>query len=239
MTAALAELHFHWGGETIHFTLEPSERRRLKITVTPLGEIHVLAPKDVANEAIVARVARRGGWIVRQLRDFARWRPRTPPRQFESGETHLYLGRQYRLLVQTGELPDLRLGGGRLIMTVPGAASFVYRRTLLKHWYNLQCHRLFPERLRAVFPPFARQGVEAPGLIIRDMSQRWGSYTGKGKLVLNRDLIRASIQSIDYVIIHELAHAIEPDHGVGWQALMKRLLPDWKERKTELETRLL
>ena len=59
------------------------------------------------------------------------------------------------------------------------------------------------------------------------------------KLVLNRDLIRASIQSIDYVIIHELAHAIEPDHGVGWQALMKRLLPDWKERKIELETRLL
>jgi Protein of unknown function DUF45 len=55
----------------------------------------------------------------------------------------------------------------------------------------------------------------------------------------NRDLIRASILSIDYVIIHELAHAIEPDHGVGWQALMKRLLPDWKERKTELETRLL
>jgi hypothetical protein len=71
------------------------------------------------------------------------------------------------------------------------------------------------------------------------MSQRWGSYTAKGKLVLNRDLIRASTRSIDYVIIRELAHAIEPDHGVGWQALMKRLLPHWKERKTELETRLL
>jgi predicted metal-dependent hydrolase len=90
-----------------------------------------------------------------------------------------------------------------------------------------------------VFPPFERQGVDEPGLIIRDMSQRWGSYTAKSKLVLNRDLIRAAIQSIDYVIIHELAHAIEPHHGAGWQSLMKRLLPDRQERQSELEARLL
>jgi len=69
------------------------------------------------------------------------------------------------------------------------------------------------------------------------MTQRWGSYSAKNKLVLNRDLIRASIQSIDYVIAHELAHALEPDHGARWQALMNSLLPDWQRRKSELEAR--
>jgi predicted metal-dependent hydrolase len=71
------------------------------------------------------------------------------------------------------------------------------------------------------------------------MTQRRGSYSAKNKLVLNRDLIRASIQSIDYVIAHELAHALEPDHGARWQALMNSLLPDWQRRKSELEARLL
>lgn len=136
-------------------------------------------------------------------------------------------------------MPDVRVDGNRLVMTAPEGASFIYRRTLLRHWYNLKCHRLFPERLRIVFPPFARQGIDMPGLIIRDMVQRWGSYTAKNKLVLNRDLIRASIQSIDYVIIHELAHALEPDHGQGWRAVMNSVLPDWEGRKSELEARLL
>jgi predicted metal-dependent hydrolase len=239
MTTGLAELHFNWGEDTIVFTVEPSDRRRLKIMVMPDGEIRVLAPADAVYEEIAARVARRGGWIVRQLRDFDRWRPRTPPRQYESGETHLYLGRQYRLLVRTGEITDVRLDGDRLVMTMPSESTFTCKRALLQHWYSLQCHRLFPERLRTVFPPFARQGVSEPALIIRKMSQRWGSYTAKGRLVLNKDLIRATIQSIDYVIIHELAHAIEPDHGAAWRSLMTRLLPDWRDRKTELEARLL
>lgn len=236
---AYAELSFVWGGEIVPFTLRRDERRRLKISVTPLGEIVVVAPLDATAEEVVGRVSRRGSWIVRQLKDFEKWRPRTPPRQYVSGETHLYLGRQYRLRVVTSSQPDMGIDGDRLVMTVPEDAGFIYRRTILRHWYSLQAHRLFPSRLDAVLSPFLRDGIDRPRLIIREMSMRWGSFTPKGNLVLNCDLVRASTNCIDYVMAHELAHALEPDHGLGWQRLMDRVMPDWADRKTELEARLL
>ncbi|WP_420605477.1 M48 family metallopeptidase [Novosphingopyxis sp.] len=110
---------------------------------------------------------------------------------------------------------------------------------LLKHWYGLQSHRIFPARVAATAPPFLRLGVRPPRLIIRAMSQRWGSFTAKGNLVLNSELAQASPHLIDYVVAHELAHALHPDHGSGWQSLLTLAMPDWRQRKDELELQLL
>jgi predicted metal-dependent hydrolase len=71
------------------------------------------------------------------------------------------------------------------------------------------------------------------------MSQRWGSFTSKGNLVLNSELVQASPHLIDYVIAHELAHALHPDHGIEWQRLLSQFMPDWRDRKAQLEHQLL
>ena len=71
------------------------------------------------------------------------------------------------------------------------------------------------------------------------MSRRWGSFTPKGNLVLNSELVQASPHLIDYVIAHELAHALHPDHGSGWQALLTQTMQDWRSRKDDLERQLL
>lgn len=84
-----------------------------------------------------------------------------------------------------------------------------------------------------------RVGVERPRLMIREMTHRWGSFTAKGLLVLNLELVRASPSLIDYVIAHELAHALHPDHGAKWEELLTRAMPDWRARKDELERELL
>jgi predicted metal-dependent hydrolase len=70
------------------------------------------------------------------------------------------------------------------------------------------------------------------------MSKRWGSFTPKGRVVVNVDLVRASPHLIDYVICHELAHAFYPDHGEGWRDLLNTVMPDWVARKGELERSL-
>ena len=70
------------------------------------------------------------------------------------------------------------------------------------------------------------------------MSKRWGSYTPKGRIVLNADLIRAAPDLIDYVISHELAHGLHPDHGAEWQNLLTTVMPDWEARKARLEAAL-
>jgi predicted metal-dependent hydrolase len=239
MTGVCADLSFGWGDQTIAFSVERCNRETLRISVTPAGEVLVSAPAGATDDEVLERVRRRGGWISRQVRDFERWRPRTPRRQYLTGETHLYLGRHFRLQIKQSETPDVRLIGDRLVLSTPQPDSLVYRRALLQHWYGLEAHRLFPTRLDKVTAPFLRYGVVRPRLIIRAMSKRWGSFTAQGSLVVNVDLVRASVSCIDYVIAHELAHALEPNHGEAWRELMNVVMPDWRERKAELEARLL
>jgi hypothetical protein len=126
-----------------------------------------------------------------------------------------------------------------MVLAVREDASFVYRQALLQQWYRQQSHEIFPERLAAVAPPFERLGVTRPRVMIRALTHRWGSYTAAGNLVLNRDLVQASPHLIDYVITHELAHAVHPDHGSEWQNLFTRTMPDWRDRKRDLERQLL
>lgn len=237
--AGSTDLAFDWGGASIAFSVQRSERSTLRIAVTPDGNVVVSAPTHAQDADIVSRVRRRGAWIVRQQARFDRWRPRTPVRQYESGETHLLLGRPYRLLCEATPAMSVHIDGDRLVLRLPKDKGLVARRTVLRHWYGLHAHRVFPERLTAVLPPFERLGIERPRLLIRQMTHRWGSFTAKGALVLNLELIRASPSLIDYVIAHELTHALHPDHGAGWQDLLGRVMPDWRSRKDELERELL
>lgn len=121
---------------------------------------------------------------------------------------------------------------------VEGIDDQAHYRRLLIAFYTITARHVFAERLDAVIPPFIRKGLKKPSLVIRQMSKRWGSYTPKGKIVLNVDLIRASPMLIDYVICHELAHAFFPDHGKEWRNLFDTIMPDWEDRKQRLETSL-
>ena len=239
MMAASADLETTWGSRSLPFTVVRQDRATLRITVIPEGQVIVYAPADVSEKDLIARVAKRGGWISRQLDRFDQWRPRTPPRQYVSGETHLYLGKQYRLLVREAERTAVSLDGDRIVMWTRPDATFAQRRAILRHWYKLQAHRIFPGRVDAAWPAFSSKLIQRPCLVVREMTQRWGSFTPAGRLVLNVELARASPELIDYVVTHELAHALHPDHGAPWQALMSERMPDWRERKAALEQQLL
>jgi predicted metal-dependent hydrolase len=228
-----------WGRRRVSYSLERSDRPRLKITVTPNCEVRVVAPAEVDDEEVRERVRRRGHWIVRQIEDFEQYRPRTPPRQFISGETHLLKGTQYRLKVFERPAPNVFVRHDRIVLETPHPDSRPHKAGLLKYLYRLEAHRELPSRLDAAVPAFATDGIKRPRLIIRSMVKRWGSFTPSGNLVLNLDLIRAPVHCIDYVIVHELAHALQPDHSPRWRQVMDRVMPDWRERKKQLEQSLL
>jgi predicted metal-dependent hydrolase len=238
MTEPLS-LRADWGGTSIPFTLRRSARRTIRISVAPDGSVSVLAPEHATDEQILTRVARRGGWIVRRFREFERWRPRTPPRRYVPGETHLFLGRQHRLRLECSSLENVLIRGDRIIICLPEPNDPERCRALLESWYAARCREVFPERVAVVAPPFLRLGVGYPSLVVRRMTRRWGSLTAAGNLVLNRDLIRASPRLVDYVVAHELAHGAHPNHGPEWQALLTRVMPDWQERKALLELQLI
>lgn len=235
---ASEQIEICWGERRVIAELLRTDRRALRIDVRPTGEVAIFAPAGEEIDEIQSRARRKGAWIFAQI-DTISQRPKvTPKRRFISGETHLLLGRQYRLSIEQSDDPHVRLEGGRLVICARVPDDQPHCRRLLQTFYRLRAREVFRQRFEIVVEPFVRKGLKRPSLVIRPMSKRWGSFTPSGRVVLNVDLVRASPQLIDYVICHELAHAFYPDHGEGWRALLETMMPDWEERKERLEAAL-
>ena len=237
--AGFVELEATWGGRRLPFRLRLAEVKRLRIVVDPEGLVSVTAPLHASEQAVVARVSRRGGWIQRQQDRFARWRPKTPLRQYLSGETHLFLGDQLRLQIESECPLGVEKRGNRLVVGLGWVKDRGLTRELVQTWYTAQARSILRARWEAQRGFWERHRVQAARLVVRPLLNRWGSMTPAGTLVLNADLVRASPQLIDYVIAHEMAHLRHPDHGQAWRALLSRCMPDWEQRKRLLEAQLL
>lgn len=227
-----------YGNRRIAFTLRHADRSTLAISVLPDGTVDVVAPLGTVFEDVQARVARRARWILGQQRYFEQFRPRTPERQYVSGETHLYLGRQYRLKVVGGERESVKLVGGRFLVVVREPSDLDHIQEVLERWYREKARERFAERLRWCWERLDRSDAVPPELRIRAMRTRWGSLSPSGTLSLSPDLTKAPRDCIDYVILHELCHLEHPNHGPAFRARLEQVLPDWERQKHRLELTL-
>ncbi|MEA2235829.1 MAG: hypothetical protein QOC81_553 [Thermoanaerobaculia bacterium] len=227
------------GIATIEYTLTFVPRKRLAIEVHPDLTVIVRAPQHAKPETIENAVRRRSRWIYRQLQYFSSFLPRTPPRRFVSGESHLYLGRRYRLrVVRTRDEESVRFESGEIRISTGTPSSMEAKRELLQAWYRARARRYLNERFKECARHPAFRDARGAQLSIRKLTKRWGSCSSRGRITLNADLIRASRACIDYVITHELCHLIVPSHSPKFDRLLARVMPDWRERKNQLESRL-
>ena len=228
-----------YGRQTIAFTVERRARRTLEIAVEPDATVAVAAPHGASMEAIAEKVGKHAAWVQRQQRFFSQYQPPTPERRFIAGETHLYLGRQHRLKVVRHVQAGVKLTRGFIVVQSREPQRTERTRQLVEDWYRIRAQAKLAERLEASLTRFPEPDSFRPrGLIVRRMRQRWGSLSPSLRLLLNRRLIEAPVDAIDYVITHELCHIAEPHHGPGFFALLDRILPDWPRRKERLERRM-
>lgn len=228
-----------YGKETIGFTVYYVTRKTLEIAVHPDSAVVIKAPVGTRFEEIQLRVHKRAGWIKRQLDYFRQFEPRTPPRQYIGGETHLYLGKQYRLKISSGERDEVKLIRGYFQIQVKDNPSPEKVKSLLEAWYAEKAKARFMESFERCWPSFEKLSLTKPRLQIRRMKKRWGSLSKKGTLTLNVDLIRAPKECIDYVVAHELCHLKYHDHSPVFYRLLDTVMPDWKKRKHKLELALV
>jgi len=226
---------FQYGTKTIVYTLRRTERATLAITVYPDMSIEVCAPQNAEDAAIERKLRKRATWILAQQRDFAQFHPRTPPRRYVTGETHLYLGRQYRLRVRAAETSSVTLKDGYFWINLPCPDDPLQVKALLNAWYRQRAEQWLSARHQECLPLIEGWGLPAPRLVARPMSRRWGSYSRTGIITLNSDLIRAPRACMDYVILHELCHLRHPNHTRKFYAQLESLMPDWKKQKLRLE----
>ena len=232
-------LYIPYGDGKIAFRLERRDRKTLAINVGPDSEVEVIAPIDAAIEKVFEKVRKRAPWIQRQQRFFTQFHPWTPDRRYVAGETHLYLGRQYKLKVEPHIQQQVKLYRGRLVVQSTKPKSRDVTREVVEQWYRERAQVKFRERLARCQERFPNpDAFEPAGLVIMQLRQRWGSMTPSGKLILNRVLIRASVEAIDYVITHELCHMRHNHHGPAFFSLLDRVMPDWEKRKIRLERQL-
>lgn len=225
-----------YGGRDIPFSLQLNSRKRVRIEVLPSGTVQVLAPTGTGIETVVQIVQGKARWIARQQRYFQQFDPRTTSREFVSGETHLYLGRRYRLKVHSvDDGAGVKLAGPYMHLSCPEAADTDAKRALLDIWYLEKAGRIFAEVLDTMLGKKAFKVLNPPKLSIRPMHRRWGSCTARGRVTLNPSLVRAPRRCIEYVVAHELCHLIVPDHSREFLKLLSRVMPDWKARKELLE----
>lgn len=225
-----------FGSKRFEYEVRFADRKTLEIAVLPDCHITVTAPQGTHFMDIEQRVRKRLRWINKQVEYFEQFQPKTTPRLFVGGETHLYLGRQYRLKVVPAEQqPSVKLCRGYIWVESlhPECSNTIFRQ--VDQWYQHRASIKLTERFESCFGPFERKGYAKPSLVLRKMKTRWGSMSPNRVLLLNRDLIRAPLECIDYVLIHELCHLKYPDHGKGFYRLMDSILPDWEKKKHHLE----
>jgi predicted metal-dependent hydrolase len=241
-TAALRVLEpqsVEYGSITITYFVTRTERSRVSIEVHPNFRVIVSAPCTATTAGIRETVKRKASWILKQHRFFADLLPRTPERRFVSGESHLYLGRQYRLRVrETKDDERVKLNAGYLHVYTATPASVDAKQKLLAAWYRGHALRVLPQRVNACLAQPLLLCARPSRIEIRPLRKRWGSCSPAGRLTLNVDLIRAPRGCIDYVITHELCHLLVPNHSSSFIRLLDRVMPDWRERKQQLEQRL-
>ena len=225
-----------YGKHSISYTVVRRARKTLEIAVEPDSTVSIAAPISASAESIAAKVRKRAPWILAQQRYFDQFNPRTPARRYLAGETHLYLGRQYRLRVVGSQSTSVKVMRGTIEIRSCHPESSEETKALLDKWYRAKARTKFLERIDACLERFSRPASVTPrGLAIRVMPKRWGSMSRGGRLSLNLRLIQAPANTIDYVITHELCHRIEPSHSPRYFRILKRAMSDWEKRKKMLE----
>jgi len=224
-----------YGTQTIYFELIREERKTLGITISPDRQIIVKAPKTKPDKDIYEKLRKKAGWIYRQIKYFDSLPLPVKERQYVSGETHKYLGKQYRLKIIRSNKSKVFLKGGYIHVLLADVADKKQIEILLNKWYKKQAVKRFEIYLKECYSVIRKYDVPYPTLYIQRMKTRWGSCSINGRITLNLNLIKHSSLSIKYVIMHELCHLKYHNHNKDFYQLLKRVMPDWEKRKYKLD----
>lgn len=227
---------FLLNGMTQAYVLKRSDRRSFAIQIRPDLSIIVRAPKRAKIREIESLLGDRHHWITKNLAEIQQRPTPLPDYRWVTGEHHFYLGRTYPLVIIVGDRPSIQLQNDQFHLTVPNPEDPESIQSLMHRWYQTQAKALFRERLAQwVDQSQSILQLQNPMPIrIRLMKTRWGSCSSRGNINLNLALIRAPLDCIDYVIVHELCHFREMNHSKKFWRLVTDCLPDWQHRKRRL-----
>lgn len=224
-------MHLTLGDLTVDVVLKNIKNIHLSV-YPPTGRVRISAPARMELETIRLFALSKLGWIRAQQRKLQA-QPRETPREYLERESHYVWGERYLLEIrECGASPKVELLHKTLRIWVRPQTSIDKREALLESWYR--------EQLREAAAPLvakwqAKLGVRVDEVVVRRMKTRWGSCTPARQAIrLNTDLAKKPPICLEYVIVHELVHLLEPTHNHRFVSLMGQHLPNWPAYRDEL-----
>ena len=198
----------------------------------PTGRVTLVAPKGTRPEVARAYALSKLGWIRAQQAKL-RAQERETPRQYVERESHYIWGRRYLLsVVEKDEKPSVRLGHRKITLTVRPGSTRERREKVMQEWQRSLLHGVVPDLIRDWE---ARLGVDVAGYFLQRMKTRWGGCNCRARTIrLNTELVKKPKDLLEYVVVHEMVHLIEPTHSERFVALLGRHYPGWREARAEL-----
>jgi predicted metal-dependent hydrolase len=229
-----------FGDTTIDYVIRKTNRSKtIAITVHPNMAVSVAAPKGTRRSIIANRIRSKAEWIIQQQERLRRNKSHLA-KDFVSGETFRYLGRQYPLKVQrSATIPAaarVSMNRGSLVVTVGRHWSVARRRQSVQQalvtWYRERAL----QQINAAAGLLAKQvRVDVKAIEIREMKTRWGSGGADGRLRFNWRIVMAPKRLLEYVVAHEICHLKHRNHSREFWRLLGRIMPDCQQRRQDLE----
>lgn len=221
-------------GDINYHLLPGTGRKTTDIVIERDGQVVVRPPAKLSHEQVDELVTSKRFWIYRNLAEWRDLNATAVVREWVNGEAFLYLGRSYRLSLQTDQEFDLKLKDGRFCLSRDLIDEFGVQaaKKAFETFYTSKAKKRISDRV-AYFAP--KVGVKPKHVAIGDMAYRWASCSRNGRLNFNWKCMMAPPKVIDYIVVHELCHMHVPNHAdVFWNEVDK-VLPDFQERKAWLK----
>ena len=223
-------------GCAITYELERKKVKNINLRIRSDCSVYVSANNHVTDTVIEDFLHKKADYIISALNkytDIAKYAD--AKRDYVTGESFRYLGKELRLVVVQGK-NNVISDGIYLTMNAADVDDILLKEKLIGKWYDRQCAEIFAEIISEIYPIFQKHGMTMPKLTIRDMSSRWGScQPQRGLITLNKRLIETPRNAIEYVVMHEFVHFLHPNHSAKFYETLSMLMPDWKIRKKVLE----
>ncbi len=210
------------------YEVKYSNRKTLNITVERDRRIIVRAPESLSSDKIEQLVYEKRQWIKQKLRHAQKYPAIPEQKEFISGETLMYLGRNYQLLVTDGELEGIEFNQRFRI----SRANQAQANTLFRNWYFKQAEKKIK--------PLANQHADSLGVKyneckVSEMKYRWGSCTPNNNIIFNWRIIKAPMYVVNYLVAHELVHLIESNHTPKFWNILSIQIPNYEKAKNWLK----
>lgn len=222
---------FQIGDLTIQVTKKDIKNVHLSVH-PPEGRVTLTAPNSTRLEVARAYAVSRLGWIRDQQRKL-RGQARETPRHFVERESHHLWGRRYLMSIAYRDAkPSVSLDHRRITLTVRPGSTHRKRAEIIHNWHKTLLHGVVPRFIQKWEP---RLGVTVNGYFLQRMKTKWGSCAHRaGHIRLNTELAKKPKDLLEYVIVHEIIHLIEPTHSDRFVATLAKHYPTWRDARAEL-----